>query len=132
MKLSLIVLCTAVLALTGCSTHMRSTQDVSFERQARWPVWWRWHYWRGGTIRSQQRQIAHGTFETKSDGSFIIEFDAIPDAAVPEESEPTFVYRIAADVTDGSGTIGAGCHATRQRQQLLRRPCPSIKAGLPM
>ena len=38
MKLSLIVLCTAVLALTGCSTHMRSTQDVSFERQARWLV----------------------------------------------------------------------------------------------
>ena len=36
MKLSLIVLCTAVLALTGCSTHMRSTQDVSLERQARW------------------------------------------------------------------------------------------------
>jgi len=75
----------------------------SVTRQARWPVWWRWHYWRGGPIRSQQRQIAHGTFETKSDGSFVILFDAIPDAAVPEESEPTFVYRIAADVTDGSG-----------------------------
>ncbi|MDE2657799.1 MAG: MG2 domain-containing protein, partial [Verrucomicrobiota bacterium] len=72
-------------------------------RQARWPVWWRWHYWGGGPIHSQQRQIAHGTFETKPDGSFVIEFDAIPDASVPEESEPTFNYQIVAEVTDGSG-----------------------------
>ncbi|MEC8989529.1 MAG: MG2 domain-containing protein, partial [Verrucomicrobiota bacterium] len=72
-------------------------------RQARWPVWWRWHYWGGGPIHSQQRQIAHGTFETKPDGSFVIEFDAIPNASVPEESEPTFNYQIVAEVTDGSG-----------------------------
>ena len=75
----------------------------SVTRQARWPVWWRWHYWGGGPIRSQQRQIAHGTFETLPDGSFVIEFDAVPDASVPEESEPVFHYRVAADVTDGSG-----------------------------
>jgi uncharacterized protein YfaS (alpha-2-macroglobulin family) len=72
-------------------------------RQARWPVWWRWHYWGGGPVRSQQRQIAHGTLETLPDGSFVIEFDAVPDDAVPEESEPTFIYRVVADVTDGSG-----------------------------
>ena len=72
-------------------------------RQARWPVWWRWHYWGGGPIHSQQRQIAHGTFETKPDGSFVIEFDAIPDTSVPEESEPTFNYQVVAEVTDGSG-----------------------------
>ncbi|MEC8974116.1 MAG: hypothetical protein VX509_09340, partial [Verrucomicrobiota bacterium] len=75
----------------------------SVTRQARWPVWWRWHYWGGGPMRSQQRQIAHGTFETQPDGSFVIEFDAVPDADVPEESEPIFHYRVAADVTDGSG-----------------------------
>ena len=75
----------------------------SVTRQARWPVWWRWHYWRGGPIHSQQRQIAHGTFETQPDGSFVIKFDAVPDASVPEESEPIFHYRVAADVTDGSG-----------------------------
>ena len=45
-------------------------------RQSRWPVWWRWHYWGGGPVRSQQRQIAHGTFETQPDGSFVIEFEA--------------------------------------------------------
>ena len=72
-------------------------------RQSRWPVWWRWHYWGGGPVRSQQRQIAHGTFETQPDGSFVIEFEAEPDDAVPEESEPTFIYRVVADVTDGSG-----------------------------
>ena len=75
----------------------------SVTRQARWPVWWRWHYWGGGPIRSQQQQVAHGTFETQPDGSFVIEFDAVPDASVPEESEPVFHYRVAADVTDGSG-----------------------------
>ncbi|MDP7442581.1 MAG: MG2 domain-containing protein, partial [Verrucomicrobiota bacterium] len=26
-------------------------------RQARWPVWWRWHYWGGRPIHSQQLQI---------------------------------------------------------------------------
>ena len=75
----------------------------SVMRQARWPVWWRSHYWDGGPIRSQQRQVAHGTFETQPDGSFVIEFDAVPDADVPEESEPTFIYRVVADITDGSG-----------------------------
>ena len=75
----------------------------SVTRQARWPVWWRWHYWGGGPMRSQQQQIAHGTFETQPDGSFVIEFDAVPDASVPEESEPVFHYRVATDVTDGSG-----------------------------
>ena len=75
----------------------------SVTRQARWPIWWRWHYWRGGPIHSQQRQIAHGTFETQPDGSFVIKFDAVPNASVPEESEPIFHYRVAADVTDGSG-----------------------------
>ena len=72
-------------------------------RQARWPVWWRWHYWRGGPIQSKQRQIAHGKFETKPDGSFVLSFKATPDENVPEETEPKFVYLIHADVTDGSG-----------------------------
>jgi uncharacterized protein YfaS (alpha-2-macroglobulin family) len=80
-----------------------ATGKFRVTRQARWPVWWRWHYWRDGPIHSQQRQIAHGKFETKPDGSFVLHFDAIPDENVPEESEPTFVYLIHADVTDGSG-----------------------------
>ena len=37
-----------------------ATGKFRVTRQARWPVWWRWHYWRGGPIHSQQRQIAHG------------------------------------------------------------------------
>ena len=80
-----------------------ATGKFRVTRQARWPVWWRWHYWRGGPIHSQQRQIAHGKFETNSDGSFVLSFDALPDNNVPEETEPTFVYLIHADVTDGSG-----------------------------
>ena len=80
-----------------------ATGKFSVTRQARWPVWWRWHYWRGGPIYSQQRQVAHGKIETKSDGSFVIKFNAVPDNNIPEETEPTFVYTINADITDGSG-----------------------------
>ena len=80
-----------------------ATGKFSVTRQARWPIWWRWHYWRGGPIYSQQRQVAHGKIKTKPDGSFVIKFTAIPDNNIPEETEPTFVYMINADITDGSG-----------------------------
>ena len=80
-----------------------ATGKFSVTRQARWPAWWRWHYWRGGQIYSQQRQVAHGKIETKPDGSFVIKFTAIPDNNIPEATEPTFVYIINADITDSSG-----------------------------
>lgn len=38
MRLSLLVLCAAALALGGCGTHVRSAQEVRLERDATWLV----------------------------------------------------------------------------------------------
>jgi hypothetical protein len=69
-------------------------------REVRMPWWWGW--WSRGP-QSQSQEIAHGTARTQTDGSFKIEFSAKPDPKVLEKDEPTFVFQITADVTDGSG-----------------------------
>ncbi len=74
-------------------------------RQVRMPPWWGW-FRRGfidGPASSPSQEIAHGTTQTAPDGSFAIEFRALPDPAVPEKDEPTFVFRVHADVTDAAG-----------------------------
>ncbi|MFP1683530.1 hypothetical protein ACLD0W_13535 [Alloalcanivorax sp. C16-1] len=38
MKLPLLILCAAALTLAGCSTHVRTAQDVRLERDATWLV----------------------------------------------------------------------------------------------
>ncbi|HOC57054.1 MAG TPA: alpha-2-macroglobulin family protein [Verrucomicrobiota bacterium] len=70
-------------------------------REVRMPWWWGW--WRGGMPLSESQEIAHGTAQTATDGSFNIEFIAKADPKVPEKDEPTFVFEINADVTDSAG-----------------------------
>jgi len=70
-------------------------------RQVRMPWWWGW--WRGGWPQSESQEIAHGSLNTETDGSFKIEFVAKPDPKVLEKDEPTFVFNITADVTDTAG-----------------------------
>ena len=71
-------------------------------REVRYPYWWGWYSWR--TPRSQgSQEIAHGSVRTETDGSFKIEFTAKPDLSVSEQEEPTFMFQIYADVTDGPG-----------------------------
>ena len=80
-------------------------------RLARLPPWWeRWH---PGAPESQSRQIAHGSLKTGPDGSFKIEFTALPDLAVAEKDQPVFDFEINADVTDTAGE-------TRSAQRELR------------
>jgi hypothetical protein len=69
-------------------------------REVRMPWWWGW--WGRGP-QNQSQEIAHGTARTGTDGSFTIEFTAKPDPKVLEKDEPTFVFQISADVTDGAG-----------------------------
>jgi uncharacterized protein YfaS (alpha-2-macroglobulin family) len=70
-------------------------------REVRMPWWWGWY---GGPWQpSESQEIAHGNLETGADGSFKVEFIARPDPKIPEKDEPTFVYQITADVTDGAG-----------------------------
>jgi len=70
-------------------------------REVRMPWWWGW--WGGGWPGSESQEIAHGTARTGTDGSFTVEFTARPDPKVPEKDEPTFVFKVTADVTDNAG-----------------------------
>lgn len=82
-------------AVDGATVRWRVTREV------RMPWWWGW--WRGGWPGGEAQEIAHGTARTGVDGAFSIEFVARPDLKVPAKDEPTFVYQINADVTDGAG-----------------------------
>ncbi|MBA4148174.1 MAG: hypothetical protein H0X66_08660 [Verrucomicrobia bacterium] len=73
-------------------------------REVRWPQWWNWGWHRGGhRAGDQSQEIANGTLTTEVDGSFTIKFVAKPDLSISEKDEPTFVFRIYADVTDSAG-----------------------------
>ena len=67
------------------------------------PIWWSWRCWWIPQKYFESQEIAHGTTTTNKDGSFDLTFVARPDATVSRESEPTFEYRIYADVTDTTG-----------------------------
>ncbi len=72
------------------------------ERQMRFPIWCRWVYpWL--PFDSGSRRIARGTATTDGDGSFTIQFPAVPDRSVPQASLPVFTYAVTADVTDTAG-----------------------------
>ena len=72
------------------------------ERQMRFPIWCRWVYpWL--PFDSGSRRIARGTATTDGDGTFTIQFPAVPDRSVPQASLPVFTYAVTADVTDTAG-----------------------------
>ncbi len=70
-------------------------------RTARFPMWW-W-YWRGYYPTSPEMEITNGVTQTDASGKFQIPFAAIPDESLDRSSEPTFDYRVFADVTDING-----------------------------
>ena len=70
-------------------------------REVRFPPWW---YWRSMFPPvGESQEIASGVVATSANGTFEIRFNAIPDPKVLPESEPTFQYKIYADVTDSAG-----------------------------
>src|SRR5262249_51347780 len=71
-------------------------------RQVQYPEWWGWYYW-WRQPRTESQEIAHGDAVTAVDGTFKVEFKALPDLRVPEKDEPIFVYTVSADVTDNAG-----------------------------
>ncbi|MCX7591509.1 MAG: MG2 domain-containing protein, partial [Kiritimatiellae bacterium] len=89
-------------AIDGAQVKYRVTREVCL------PDWWWWGLPRRswGRIpwqRGEAQEIAFGTTKTEADGSFTIEFVAIPDLSVSPTNEPTFHFRVSADVTDSSG-----------------------------
>jgi uncharacterized protein YfaS (alpha-2-macroglobulin family) len=83
-----------------------ATVKYRVTRASRFPYYWCYYYW--GMPSSPAMEIAHGTTTTKSDGSFEIDFKAIPDASVDKNSMPVFDYTIVADVTDVNGETRTG------------------------
>ncbi len=78
-------------------------------RQVRWPDWFMFCYgWRIAPIQQNALEITSGWAETQPDGSFALEFTAIPDRSVPESDQPIFTYSVTADVTDGTGETRTG------------------------
>ncbi|MCP5520123.1 MAG: carboxypeptidase regulatory-like domain-containing protein [Verrucomicrobiales bacterium] len=81
----------------GAQVQWRVTREV------RMPWWW-WGFGRGGGgAGGSSAEIAHGTARTGVDGRFEIGFLAKPDRSVLESDQPTFAYRVHADVTDTAG-----------------------------
>ncbi|WP_145416633.1 MG2 domain-containing protein [Planctomycetes bacterium K23_9] len=90
-------------------------------RGVHYPAWWfRRCWWMPATGNSNQ-EISHGVLTTKADGTFDIQFDALPDLSIPQESEPTFHYTVYADVTDTTGE-------TRSNQRMVPVGYTSLSA----
>ena len=68
-------------------------------------------------------EIANGTARTGTDGSVKIEFIAKPDLSINPTNEPTFVYSVDVDVTDGNGE-------TRSDDRKVRVGYTALQAAL--
>ena len=78
-------------------------------RQTIMPLW----YGRFGKMiwppyGQQEMEIAHGELTTDAKGEFHIQFKAIPDNKVAKKDQPTFYYKVYADVTDVAGETRSG------------------------
>ena len=84
-------------------------------RTAQYPKWY-WYY--RPQISSESQEITHGETVTDAAGNFEITFKALPDLKVSPSTQPTFNYKITADVTDINGEtrstetiVNVGYHA---------------------
>lgn len=82
-------------------------------REVRYPIWWAWRCWWAPPQPGESQEIAHGESTTAADGSFEVTFVAKPDKSVSIESEPTFEYKVYADVTDTTGETRSGDHVIK-------------------
>jgi uncharacterized protein YfaS (alpha-2-macroglobulin family) len=73
-------------------------------RSARFPFWDYYRSWkRPWYFNSPQMEITNGTTTSGVDGSFSVEFTAIPDPSIPKKEQPVFDYQVFVDVTDITG-----------------------------
>tara|TARA_B100000809_G_scaffold107967_1_gene106458 strand:+ start:3555 stop:10151 length:6597 start_codon:yes stop_codon:yes gene_type:complete len=88
---------------TAFSGSAISEANVSYRvvRTANFPVWHRRYY--NSFNSSESIEVIHGETITDSKGVYKIKFKAIPDLKTPKESQPTFNYKVYADVTDING-----------------------------
>ncbi|MBF0227158.1 MAG: hypothetical protein HQK76_17065 [Desulfobacterales bacterium] len=70
------------------------------KRATEYPYWWSWYY---RPVSTTAQEITHGRIKTDDQGNFKISFMAKPDPSVSPQSEPTFTYKVYADVTSSDG-----------------------------
>jgi uncharacterized protein YfaS (alpha-2-macroglobulin family) len=90
-------------------------------RVVRYPIWYGYYrsIWppRGG---NEEMEITNGEATTDANGAFNITFKAIPDEAVDKKSQPTFDYRVTADVTDINGETRSATQTVSVSYQALQ------------
>ncbi|MCB2219612.1 MAG: hypothetical protein KQI35_04390 [Bacteroidetes bacterium] len=79
----------------------RSKVKFRVVREVRFP--WRDYFWNYWPVKQSSMEITNGITETDDNGSFTIDFKAIPDYQTPAKYKPLFSYTIYADVTDITG-----------------------------
>ena len=92
-------------------------------REVRYPDWWMWRCWYCMPTTGESQEIENGIGKTDVDGSFKLNFKALPDLSVDRESEPVFTYTIYADVTDTTGE-------TRSSSQQIRIGYTTLQAAI--
>jgi 5-hydroxyisourate hydrolase-like protein (transthyretin family) len=75
----------------------------SVRRVAQFPVWCWWGWRHPWYPQSNEKIIATGTTKTDDNGSFTIDFTAIPDLSISKDFKPYFNYEITAEVIDING-----------------------------
>ncbi len=86
-------------------------------RTAQYP---RWYWYSRPNFNSDELEITHGETTTDASGNYNIVFKAIPDLKIDKSGQPTFNYKVIADVTDINGEtrstetiVNVGYHALR-------------------
>jgi len=69
-------------------------------RQVRYPYWC---WWWGPYPAGNDVEMANGTVQTGPDGTYKIDFTALPDPKSDAKNLPVFSYQITVDITDLSG-----------------------------
>lgn len=82
-------------AIDGANVSYRVTREVS-----NYSSLWGAGYYYGS---SNTVEIAHGLVSTDTEGKFSLRFIARPDRSIPKSNQPTFIYKVSVDVTDGTG-----------------------------
>ncbi len=98
----------------GASVSYRVVREVSYP-------YWRGYYGRGGYGRnSSSVEITNGKTITDAKGEFKFNFKAIPDETVDKKNQPTFSYKVYADVTDINGETRSGTTEIEVSYQALK------------
>ena len=75
----------------------------SVRRVAEFPIWCWWGWRRPWMPVSNEKIIANGATKTTDNGSFTVDFTAIPDLTLSKDLKPYFNYEISVDVVDING-----------------------------